>query len=122
MKNLRKTVAALGFICFVSLALLPVSLTVCAPITTRLFHHAKRLHHTLSVASFPQLGAVPTQRAAFDRDLISEADPVRIPWEHAAAARNPGGPEPDRPGLHLSREFIDSEKISSFAFHSVLTL
>jgi hypothetical protein len=122
MKHLRKTFAALGFVCFVSLALLPVSLTVCGPITARLFHHAKRLHHAVSAAALPQLGAVPTQRVAFERDIISEADPVRTPWEHAAAARSPAGPEPDRPELHWSQGFIDSAKVSNFVFHTVLIL
>lgn len=122
MKHLRKTVAALGFVCFVSLALLPVSLSVCGPITARLFHHAKKLHHAVSPASFPQLEAVPAQRLAFERDVISESDPVRSPWEHAAAARSPAGPEPDGPELHLSQGLIDSARVSHFVFHTVLIL
>jgi hypothetical protein len=122
MKHLRKTIAALGFVCFVSLALLPVSLTVCGPILARLFHHAKRLHHSAIAVSFPQWSAVSAQRVAFERDVISEADPVRTPWEHAAAARSPAGPEPDGPELHLSQGFIDSAKVSNFVFHTVLIL
>ena len=122
MKHLRKTVAALGFVCFVSLALLPVSLTVCGPILARLFHHAKRPHQAVIAVSFPQLGAVPVHRLAFERDVISESDPLRIPWEHAAAARSPAGPEPDGQGLHWSRGFTDSAKVSDFVFHTVLIL
>ena len=122
MNKLRKTVAALGFVCFVSLALLPVSLTVCGPITARLFHQAKKLHHSVSAASFPRLGVVPARTVAFERDIISEADPVRTPWEHAAAARSPAAPEPDDPELHLSQGLIDSAKVSDFVFHTVRIL
>lgn len=121
MSNLRKTVAALGFVCFFSLALLPVSMAVCGPFMSRLFHQAKRHHHAVR-ERFPEMSAAPARAAFAQRDIISEADPVRSLFEHTGIGRSSALAEAALPEIHLNQRFLRSAKISSFVFHSVLLL
>ncbi len=124
MNHLRKTVAALGFVCFFSLALLPVSMTLCGPITSRLNHHAKRLHQVSlrpSYGSSVRLEVPQPFRASFERDVIPEGDSVRS-LEHTGLGRSPAGPEPDGPEISPGRGLVREARVSGFVFHTVLIL
>jgi hypothetical protein len=123
MNNLRKTLAALGFVCFFSLALLPVSMTVCGPVTWRLLHHAKRLHpERPGHDALLRFVGVPPHAAGLERDIIPEGDPVRNLFEYPGIARNPAGIEPDNPEFYTSQGFVDSSRVSGFDSHTVLIL
>lgn len=125
MNHLRKTVAALGFVCFFSLALLPVSMTLCGPLTSRLNHHAKRLHresYRISYGSTVRLEFAQPLTASFGRDILAEGDSVRSMLEHTGIGRSPSGPEPDGPEISQSRGLIHSARASGFDFHTVLLL
>ena len=125
MNHLRKTVAALGFVCFFSLALLPVSMTLCGPITSLLNHHAKRLHHVSYHESYGpsvRLEFAQPFTASFERDVIAEGDSGRSLLEHTGIGRSPAGPEPDGPGIFSGRGLVRSATFSSFVFHTVLIL
>ena len=122
MGSLKNKVAAFGFVCFCSLALLPVSMTVCGPFTSKLLHHAKKLHHASRDRSDGFRSAQPDTRS-LERDMIPEKDdPLRNPLQHAAAARNPAGPQLQGPETHLAHGFILGAKASTLIFQSVLNL
>ncbi|HKA34769.1 MAG TPA: hypothetical protein VKH64_16260 [Candidatus Binatia bacterium] len=124
MSILRKTVAALGFVCFFSVALLPVSMSICGPVTWRMLHHAKRNHPIADVLSHPVAARPQSGNLERDiiRDIIPEEDSVRSLFEHTGIARNPVGFEPDGPEIYASQEFVERAWVSSFAFHTVLIL
>jgi hypothetical protein len=125
MSILRKTVAALGFVCFFSVALLPVSMSICGPVTWRMLHHAKRPHHpTADVFSHPVAAKPQGSNLERDtiRDIIPEEDSLRSLFEHTGIARNPVGFEPDGPEIYTSQGFVERAWVSSFASHTVLIL
>jgi len=125
MSILRKTVAALGFVCFFSVALLPVSMSICGPVTWRMLHHAKRPHHpTADVCSRPVAAKPQGSNLERDtiRDIIPEEDSVRSLFEHTGIARNPVGFAPDGPEIYTSQGFVERAGVSSFASHTVLIL
>jgi len=123
MNNLRKTLAALGFVCFFSLALLPVSMTVCGPVTWRLFHHAKRLHpERAGHDALLRFVGAQSHAAGLERDIIPEGDSVRNLFEYPGIARNPAGIEPDSPEFYTSQGFFDNSGVSGFDSHTVLIL
>ncbi len=121
MGFLRKTVVGLGFVCFFSVALLPVSMSVCGPATWRMLHHAKRLHHATRDA-LPHVIAAQPQGSNFERDVIPEEDSARSLLEHTGIARNPVNLGPDGPEVVASQGYIESAWVSSFASHTVLIL
>lgn len=123
MNKLRKTLAALGFVCFFSLALLPVSMTVCGPVTWRLTHHAKRLHPVHEGRDLSSRFVVAQQQTAgLERDIIPEEDSARNLFEYPGIARNPAGVQPDNPEIYMSQGFFESARVSSFESHTVLIL
>jgi hypothetical protein len=122
MKGLKNTLAALGFICFSSLALLPVGMTLCGPFMSRLLHHAKKVHHVNPDPS-PRLGVARPQGTTFERDVIPAAtDPARSLFEHLSVTRSPAEHEPDRTRNRLLHGFIRSVKVSTLVFQPVLNL
>ena len=122
MGNLKSKIAAFGFVCFVSFALLPVSVTVCGPATSRLLHHAKKVHQVSRDPS-PQIRSAQPDRTVLQRDMIpEESDPVRDPLQHAWAARSPAAPQPQSAEAHLAHGFICDPKVSTLIFQSVLNL
>ncbi|HEY2987278.1 MAG TPA: hypothetical protein VGL11_06105 [Candidatus Binatia bacterium] len=122
MRSVKNLVAALGFICFSSLALLPVSMTVCGPLTSRLPHHAKKIRHVVPHPA-TAFAAVQPEGNVFTRDVIpTEGDPARNLFEHTAVARNGAALEPDGPQIHLAQGFIHRAKVSAFVFQPVLNL
>jgi hypothetical protein len=123
MDRLRKTLAALGFVCFFSLALLPVSMTVCGPVTWRLNHHAKRLHALHAGRDLsPRFVVLQHQAAGLERDIIPEEDSARNLLEYPGIASNPAGVQPDNPEIYTSQGFFESARVSSFESHTVLIL
>ena len=122
MGSLKNKVAAFGVVCFCSLALLPVSMTVCGPFTSKLLHHAKKLHHASRDRSDGFRSAQLDTRY-LERDMIPEEDdPLRNPLQHAAAARNPASPQLQGPEAHLAHGFFLGAKASTLIFQSVLNL
>lgn len=125
MNILRKTVAALGFVCFFSLALLPVSMSICGPVTWRMLLHAKRPHHPAGNVFSHPVAAKP-QGSSLERDIIRdiipEEDSVRSLFEHTGIAGNPVGFKPDGPEIFASQGFVERACFSSFASHTVLIL
>lgn len=122
MKGLKNTLAALGFICFSSLALLPVGMTLCGPFMSRLLHHVKKVHHVNPDPS-PRLGVARPQGTTFERDVIPAAtDPARSLFEHLSVTRSPAEHEPDRTRNRLLHGFIRSVKVSTMVFQPVLNL
>ena len=125
MSILRKTVAALGFVCFFSVALLPVSMSICGPVTWRMLHHAKRSHHpTGEVFSRPVAAQPQASNLERDiiRDIIPEEDSVRSLFEHTGIARDPVVLEPAGAEIYRSQECVESAWVFSFASHTVLIL
>lgn len=123
MNNLRKTLAALGFVCFFSLALLPVSMTVCGPVTWRLFHHAKRLHpERAGHDALPRFVGEQPHATGLERDIIPEADSIRNLLEYPGIARYPAGVQPDNPEFYTSQGFVYSSRVTGFDSHTVLIL
>jgi len=125
MGTLRKAVAALGFVCFFSVALLPVSMSICGPVTWRMLHHAKRPHHPAGdVFSHPVAAKPQGSNLERDiiRDIIPEEDSLRSLFEHTGIARNPVGFEPDGPEIYTSQGFVERAWVPSFASHTVLIL
>ena len=122
MDSLKNTIAALGFICFFSLSLLPVSMTVCGPFTARLLHHAKKLRHVSQDLS-PRLRLVHPDPTALERDaILEEGNPQRNLSGHAWVARRPAGAEPRSLDLASALRFIPGGKVSTLIFQSVLNL
>jgi hypothetical protein len=125
MGILRKTVAALGFVCFFSVALLPVSMSICGPVTWRMLHHTKRMHHPADDA-LPRPVAARPQGSNLERDIIRdiipEEDSLRSLFEHTGIARHPLGFGPDGPEIFSSQGFVERAWVSSFASHTVLIL
>lgn|GEM_PF-3341358 len=126
MSILRKTVAAVGFVCFFSVALLPVSMSICGPVMWRmLLHHAKHSHHPTGaalahpVASKPQQGSI---LEGLERDVIPVEDSVRSLVEHTGIARNPVDFGPKGPEIYASQGFVKGTWVSGFASHTVLIL
>jgi len=123
MKSLKNTFAALGFVCFSSLALLPVGMTVCGPVTSRLLHPAKKVHHLIKLRSFPALAAAHTVATSVARDVLrAEADPLRNLFDQIGAGRNLPVLDVDGTGGGLIKRFIRSVNVSSFVFQPVLNL
>ncbi len=122
MKGLKNTLAALGFVCFSSLALLPVGMTLCGPFMSRLLHHAKKVHRVNPDPS-PRLGVAGPHETTFERDVIpTAADPARSLFEHLSVTRSPAEHEPDRASNRLLHGFIRSVKVSTLVFQPVLNL
>ncbi len=122
MRGLKNALVGLGFVCFTSLALLPVSMTVCGPFTSRLLHHAKKIHHVNPDPS-PRASTTRAQEATFERDVIPAAgDPARSLFEHLSITRSSLELEPDRAGSRLIQGFIRSVNVSTFVFQPVLNL
>jgi hypothetical protein len=122
MRSLKNVFAALGFLCFVSLALIPIGMSVCGPFTSRLLHHAKKIHHVNPDPS-PHIAAARPQSATFERDVIpTTGDPARSLFEHLSITRSPGEDEPARPKSALIQGFIRSVKVSALVFQPVLNL
>jgi hypothetical protein len=122
MMSLKNTFAALGFACFSSLALLPVSMTVCGPITSRILHPAKKIHRVKPVP-FPELGVAHPVRTSVKRDMLrAEADPLRNLFEQIGAGRSLPALDADGSGGRLIKRFIRSVKVSTFVFQPVLNL
>ena len=123
MSNLRKAVAALGFVCFFSLALLPVGMSICEPVTWQLFHHAKRAHQMRARPDrFHRLLVTQPHSSDVQRDILPEEDSLRNQLHYTGITRNPAGAEPDNWDAYVSQGFIESAKVSSFDFHTVLIL
>ena len=125
MNILRKTLAALGFVCFFSVALLPVSMSICGPVTWRMLHHAKHPHRPIGEVLSHPIAAKPqgsNLERDIIRDLIPEEDSLRSLLEHTGIARNPVGFEPDGPEIYASQGFVERAWVSSFASHTVLIL
>jgi hypothetical protein len=125
MSILRKTVAALGFVCFFSVALLPVSMSICGPVTWRMLHHAKRVHHpTGDDLSRPAAARPQGSNLERDiiRDIIPEEDSVRSLFEHTGIARHPVSFGLDGPEIFSSQGFVERAWVPSFASHTVLIL
>ncbi|HEY3306261.1 MAG TPA: hypothetical protein VGL70_22300 [Candidatus Binatia bacterium] len=121
MMSLKNTFAALGFVCFSSLALLPVSMTVCGPITSRILHAAKKIHR-VKPALFPELGVAQPVRTSVKRDMLrAEADPLRNLFEQIGGRILPVL-DADGSGGRLIKRFIRSVKVSTFVFQPVLNL
>ena len=127
MNTLRKTLAALGFVCFFSVALLPVSMSICGPVMWRmLLHHTKHPHHPAGaplpqhpVAAKPQQGSI---LEGLERDVIPVEDSIRSLVEHTGIARNPVDFGPDAPEVYASRGFVEYARVTGFASHTVLIL
>jgi hypothetical protein len=123
MKNVRKAVAALGFVCFFSLALLPVGMTICEPVTWQLFHHAKRLHQAHARHdSSPRLLVAQPRGTGVERDILPEADSTRNLLGYTGIARKLAGAEPDNREIDVSQGSIENARVSSFDSHTVLIL
>jgi hypothetical protein len=121
MKSLKNGFAALGFVCFTSLALLPVSMTVCGPFTSRLLYPAKKIQ-AVKPAPFPALGVFYPLKAAGKRDMIrAEADPLRNLFEQIGAGKSLPLLDAGDGGRLISR-LIRSVNISTFIFQPVLNL
>jgi hypothetical protein len=123
MKSLKNGFAALGFVCFTSLALLPVSMTVCGPFTSRLLYPAKaKKIQAVKPALFPALGVSYPLKAAVKRDMIrAEADPLRNLFEQIGAGKSLPLLDADGGGRLISR-LIRSVNVSTFIFQPVLNL
>jgi hypothetical protein len=122
MMSLKNTFAALGFVCFSSLALLPVSMTVCGPFTSRLLQPPKKIH-LAKPAPFPALGVAHPVRTSVKRDMLrAEADPLRNLFEQIGVGRMLPVLDADGPGGRLVRRFIRSVNVSNFIFQPVLNL
>ena len=123
MINLRKTVVALGFVCFCSLALLPVGMGICEPVTWQLFHHAKRAHQMrVKPDFFHRLLVTQPQGSDIQRDILPEEDSLRNLTQYTGIARNPAGAEPDNREPHVRQGFVESARVYSFDSHTVLIL
>jgi len=121
MGRLKNTFAALGFICFSTLALLPVSMTVCGPVTSRLFHRAKKIH-AVKPAPFEVLGVSHSFGSSFKRDMLrAEADPLRNLFEQLGGRSLPMI-DADGLGGRLIMRFLRSVNVSNFIFQPVLNL
>jgi hypothetical protein len=121
MMSLKNTLAALGFVCFSSLALLPVSMTVCGPITSRILHPAKKIH-LVKPAPFDALGEAHPIRTFVKRDMLrAEADPLRNLFEQIGG-RIPPVLDGDGLGGRLIKRFSRSVKVSTLVFQPVLNL
>jgi len=122
MKSLRNTFAALGFVCFSSLALLPVGITVCGPFASRLLHPAKKIHPVKPVPS-PELGVSHPVRTSIARDALrAEADPLRNLFDQIGAGRSLPAFDGNGPGGRLIKRLVRSVKVSTFVFQPVLNL
>jgi hypothetical protein len=122
MKSLKNSFAALGFVCFSSLALLPVSMTLCGPLTSRLLHPAKKIHHP-KPSLFPALGVAQPIRTSVKRDMLrAEADPLRNLFEQIGAGRSLPALDFDGYGSRLIKRLVRSVKVSKFVFQPVLNL
>jgi hypothetical protein len=126
MKSLKNGFAALGFVCFSSLALLPVSMTLCGPFTSWLLQPAKKIHLTKPVvkpAPFEALVVAQPVRTSFKRDMLrAEADPLRNLFEQIGAGRVLPGLDADGSGNRLIKRLNRSVMVSSFVFQPVLNL
>ena len=71
MQALKNKLATLSFIGLVTLALLPVSLSVCGPAAAKLRHHAKKLH-PVARGQIPALRAMHPPGHAIVRDVLPE--------------------------------------------------
>src|SRR5712691_5384298 len=112
MSSFKNLVAALGFVCFSSLALLPVSMTVCGPVTSRILHHAKKVHHIIDSSPSAQLAIARPYSAAVERDVIpTEGDPARNLFEHTGLARAPAGNEHSGAQVHPAEGFVRAAKV-----------
>jgi len=121
MKRLKNGFAALGFVCFTSLALLPVGITLCGPFTSRLPYAAKKVQ-AVKPGPFPALGVSYPLKAAVKRDMIrAEADPLRNLFEQIGAGRILPLLDADGGGRLISR-LIRSVHVSTFIFQPVLNL
>jgi hypothetical protein len=123
MSNLRKAVAALGFVCFFSLALLPVGMSICEPLTWQLFHHGKHAHQMRARPEvFHRLHVAQPHGSDVQRDILPEEDSLRNLPQYTGIARSPAGAEPDNREPHVGQGFVESARVSSFDSHTVLIL
>lgn len=122
MRRIKNTFAALGFVCFSSLALLPVSMTVCGPLTSRLLHHSKKIQ-PVRASKFPELGVARPVSPSVKRDMIrAAADPFRNLFEQIGAGKSLPLLDADGSGGRLIKRFIRNVNISVFVFQPVLNL
>ena len=124
MGTLKKKVAAIGFICFFSLGIFPLSMAVGGPVTSRLLHihHAKRSQHVDNDFSDGFKPARP-DRAMLEKDVLPEEDSeLRNPLENASAAKNSA--EISLQGLEffLTSRLTLAGKVSTYIFQSTFNL
>jgi hypothetical protein len=122
MRSLKNPFAALGFVCFSSLALLPVGMTICGPIASRLLHPAKKIQ-LVKPSAFPAIAAAQPARISVNRDVIRVGtDPLRNLFEHIAAGGTLTARDADGSRGRLIKRLIRGVHISLFVFQAVLNL
>lgn len=100
MQALKNKLATLSFIGLVTLALLPVSLSVCSPAAAKLRHHAKKLHR-VARSPIPTLKAPEPPSHVVVKDVLPEENrELKNLSEDHATARS--AVRPPRDGLHAA--------------------
>ena len=124
MGGLKKNIAALWCVCFLTFALLPVSMTIGSPWTSMLSHsrHAKRIHRAKPTPS-PALKPPQPARPVVAGDILPEENKeFGNPLQSASAARSPAASSLQGPAVSLAFRLAFAGKVSTRLFESVLNL